>query len=981
MHRPRRPPVGAILTAVSRRITSPALIGRADELARLDASLGAARDGAGRVVLVEGDAGVGKTRLVEHFVSRWSDVRVLRGGGIPLARDVPYAPVIEILRELGTLDAGHDETGSGASRLFATTAAALSRAALDRPVVVVVEDVHWADRSSRALVSFLARALRRDAVLLVVTVRTDDMEPAGEAVQLAVDLARLPHGERLELRPLDRDDVRAQLLAITGVEPAKELLDRLMERAAGNPFFTEELLAAGPHTLPETVRDVVMRRAGHLGPDSVHVLDAACVLGRVMSHDRLAAVAGAKAMTDGLPAITAHRLLDRTADGYAFRHPLIQEAFYDQLPVARRRELHGRAAQALEALPPAGTVTERAGRAVQIAHHWTAATVQEAALPAAVRAARLSAEAHAPGAAVAWFDRALALWDSVAEPSRHCGLELAELQEQAAESASAAGFNERAQALQRQVVAHADARQEPVRTALRWERLGRYCWLSGDPAGSQRAYEEALRVVPDQPSAARARVLGAMAQSLMLRSHHQRSRELAGEAITVATSVGARREEGHARNTLGVDLAKIGWVEEGVGQLEEAGRIAEETEDGAERSRQVINLAETLLDARQLPRALSVALDGQRTTTRLALDRTHAPSIRGAALYAMFLLGRWDEVATGCDDALAQPLEPWLTTTLQLSRARVAVARGQDALAAEAIAALAAIPGLAEDIQYGSGFAELQARLAAGRGHWSEAGELVRRAVDRCGGSDAVRAQLELLALAVQLEADRFEDERLAGHRPDATAAAGRADAWSGEGAAALDRVVRGGGRVGEPFQLLMMLAAAHRSRIPGPADPEQWQRVAEHPLVDPFLAAQSHYHRAAALLSRPGRRPAATEALAAAQTIATRLGAAPLLAQMSELSRHARLGGPGTATPSEPDRSGLTPREREVLALLTDGLSNAQIARVLFISEKTASVHVSNILRKLGVSSRVQAALASTRREAATGGPSPAGTAAGSRG
>ncbi len=946
---------------MSRRITSPELVGRTDQLRQLAALMEQARAGSGRVVVIQGDAGVGKTRLVEEFVSHQSGVRVLRGGGIPLAGDVPYAPVLEILRDLGTLDAGREPGPSGAGRLFAATAAAMSDAAHGGPLVVVVEDAHWADRSSHALVSFLARALRHMAVLLIVTVRTEDLEPVGPTAQLTSDLARLPHGERIELEPLDRRGVRAQLLAILGVQPAEEVLDRLMSRAAGNPFFTEELLAAGPDRLPATVREVVVMRAERLGPQGADLLDAACVVGRAMSHDVLAAVVGSDAIDAALPLALSRRLLDRTADGYAFRHPLIQEALYDRLPEARRRQLHRRAAEALDRLPVVGTRTERAGRAVQIAHHWVSAALPDAALPAAVRAARLSADAHAPGPALAWFEQALGLWNAVASPAELAGLPLEELRERAAESASAAGFNERARTWQQQVLAVSVAAREPVRTALRWERLGRYCWLAADPAASQQAYEEAVRTIPDRPSAARARVLGAMAQSLMLRSHHLRSRELAEATVTVATSVEARAEEAHARDTLGVDLAKIGWLDEGISELEQARRIAEQTEDALERARQVINLGEILLDARQVPRALNVALEGQRLVVELGVDRTHAPSILGAALHAMFLLGRWDEVATASDAALAQAPEPWLRTTLHLARARVAIARGLRTVAAQEISALMAIPGLVDDIQYGSGLAELRARLAGMDGLWPAAHDLLQSALDRSRPVDAVRVHLELVAAALELEADRYEDERLAGRRSDPDAARRRAEAWCADGAALLDRVVAGGGRRSEPFQLLTAVGAAHLSRIPGPADPELWREVAAHPLADPFLSAQAQYHAAAALLSRPGMRSAATEALQAARTAAARLGAGPLLARVDALARAAGLDRTENPTPPAHDRTGLTPREREVLALVSDGLSNGQIARVLFISEKTASVHVSNILRKLGVSSRVQAALAST--------------------
>ena len=179
-------------------------------------------------------------------------------------------------------------------------------------------------------------------------------------------------------------------------------------------------------------------------------------------------------------------------------------------------------------------------------------------------------------------------------------------------------------------------------------------------------------------------------------------------------------------------------------------------------------------------------------------------------------------------------------------------------------------------------------------------------------------------------------------------------------------RVVGAGGRLSPVLALLQAVARAHLSRIPGPADPGRWARVAQDELADPYLVASARYHQAAALLAARGSRRRAATALRAADIIARDLRAGPLGAEIAALARAARidLAEPAAAPRPEPDPAGtgLTPREREVLGLLGNGLSNAQIARTLYISEKTASVHVSNILRKLGVTSRVQAATAAAR-------------------
>jgi predicted ATPase len=334
---------------VSRGISSPELIGRAAELSSLGAALADARAAQGRVILVEGDAGLGKTRLVEHFISQASGIRVLAGGGIPLAADVPYAPMIEVFRTLAVLYPPAREgllprdqpagTGlPGTARLLSLAAEALGAVAEQRPVVVVVEDLHWADVSTRDLVSYLARVLRRDRVLLLVTVRAEELDPARPVAELVGELARAPHAERLMLRPLDRDEVAAQVRAITGVAPPAAMVDRIVARAAGNPFFTEELLAAGTDAdaVPATARDVLLTRAARLPAPGRRVLQAAAVLGRSVPHELLASVTGPADLDSGLAAAVTHRLLEPRGDRYLFRHPLIQETVYaDVLPAVR----------------------------------------------------------------------------------------------------------------------------------------------------------------------------------------------------------------------------------------------------------------------------------------------------------------------------------------------------------------------------------------------------------------------------------------------------------------------------------------------------------------------------------------------------------------------------------------------------------------------------------------------------------------------
>jgi DNA-binding CsgD family transcriptional regulator len=960
---------------VSRRICSPELIGRAAELAALREALTDARCGLGRLVLVEGEAGIGKTRLVEEFTAQadGDGVRVLAGGGIPLASDTPYAPVLGILQALARLhpaaaggllpqDAPAHADPFGPTRLFAAVAEAVRAVAAETPLVLVVEDLHWADASSRGLVAFLARGIRADPVLMVLTARAEELDPARPVSVLIGELAGMRHAERLVLTPLDRAGVAALVEAISGVAPSARLTGQLVERAAGNPFFTEELLAAGPYalTLPASVCDMLAARVARLPAAGQRVLGAASVLGRAMSHQLLAAVAEAADLDDGLAAAVGHRLLEPDGAGYRFRHPLIQETVYGRLLPAARRALHARAAAALAEMRPPTAPAARAGHAVQVAFHWQQAGQASQALAAAVRAGDLAQAAHAPAEALAQYTLAIAGWDNLPDPQAAAGVEEMSLLERAAEAASAAGDNVRAQDLARRVLARTDSAAEPVRAALRLERLGRFSWLAGDLATSRGAYADALRVIPDQPSAVRARVLAATAQSLMLQTRYLSSRGYAEQAVAVAQAVGARAEEAHARNTLGTDLAALGCLADGIEMIRTGLRVARQIGDGTEVARCHVNLASTLSEARLAADALRAGEEGVREVAALGLPMTAGAAILGSLLEALYLLGRWDEIKARASAALEAEPEPWSAVSILMPRCRVALARGDLTAAAADLAAMTAVPGATGDAYYGADLAALDATLAAARGDLARATARAGDALKMAASTDDLGQHLGIAALAIRIEADALDAARLTGHRADPAATRARTERILATAHDAMGRIANAAGCASPMFSLLETLAGAQLSRIPGPGDPGLWHQVAASELAGPYLAGYARLHQAASLLTHRRRREA-TAALHDADQAARQLAAAPMRAEIATLARRARIDLTVRAPtpPPEPDPVGLTPREREVITLLSDGLSNAEIARTLYISEKTASVHVSNILRKLGVTSRLQAAAA----------------------
>ena len=392
---------------MGRRVSSAAFIGRADELRALEAARARTARGQPAVVLVGGEAGVGKTRVVVELTSRGAadGMRVLTGGCVPVGEEVlPYAPFVEVLRalltELGVHEVrklagpswqelarlapglGKPQVGppgeAAQSRLFEVLLGLIARLSEQTPVTLVIEDLHWSDRSTRDLLAFLVRNLRRERVLLVVTYRSDE---AGQE-RLGPYLAELDRGgrvQRLELARLDRAGTVAQLVGILGTAPATELADAVFARSEGNPFFTEELLVvvrAGSSELPTTLRDLLRGRVQALPERARQVLEVVAVVGRQVPHRLLSAVAGMddQLLVEALRAAVASQLLVTRPDqdGYDVRHALLREVIDADLLPGERGRLHAGLAQTLTERPEL-TDGPPAVAAAELAAHWDAA--------------------------------------------------------------------------------------------------------------------------------------------------------------------------------------------------------------------------------------------------------------------------------------------------------------------------------------------------------------------------------------------------------------------------------------------------------------------------------------------------------------------------------------------------------------------------------------------------------------------------------
>jgi DNA-binding NarL/FixJ family response regulator/tetratricopeptide (TPR) repeat protein len=930
--------------------SSAKFISRAAELSQLREVIAGAAGGRPRTVIIGGDAGVGKTRLLREALAG-ADARVLSGGCVDLAEDsLPYAPFAEALRGLADELEPHDVDGAplsatGQARMYERLLAVLRRLGEETPVVLAIEDLHWADRSTRDLLRFLAGNLRGERLAILATYRADDLQRGHPLRPLVAELERGGRAERLHLRPFTRAEVAEQIAAILGEPPAPAFVSEVFGRAEGNAFCVEQLVATAREgrgsQLPTLLADILHARFERLTSPAQRMLGVVAAGGPRVREALIAAVCG---LVDderdaSLRDAVDHQILAVEGDAYVFRHALLREAAYAQLLPGERHRLHAAYGTALGARPE---LADGSSLQAELARHWHAADEVGFALAASVAAAAAAERRHGYAEASAHYARALEVWPRVDGPATAAGTCLVALLRSAAEAANLAGESTRAAALIRSALEEIDAELVPDIAGELHERLGRYLWAAGDSEAATGAYEEAVRLVPPlPPSRARARVLGAWGQALMLLSRYDASRERCEEAIAIARSVGARREEGHALNTLGVDLACLGDPGGAVDHLKAARAIAEEVGDLDDLARAYLNLAEILAAPLDLiEEAVEVARDGVALCEEVGLDCDYGVSLRAIAAGALFELGRWDEAeAIVAAAAERSPIE-CAAIDFHLAGAKVAAGRGPLEAAERHLTAVGELMTNTRDPQYTGPFAARTAELALWRRRPQEA---LVEALDGLGRADDRWFGAPLLWLGIRAAADVGDmatGERLALRASETlTGRSWVLGAYAASCAAEATRL----GRRPDPDAFAAAAVAWDRARRPYPA-------------------AYCRFRQAEALLQRRQRR-AAAKALAAARAVAERLGASPLLAEMELLGQRGRIGrAPAEEAATEPGPSGLTARELEVLALVARGLTNRDVGKALFVTEKTASAHVSSILSKLSVRSRVEAAAAAHR-------------------
>ncbi|MFP5362470.1 MAG: ATP-binding protein [Thermoleophilia bacterium] len=934
-----------------------ALVGRDTEVRRLCAALDRARAGHGGLILLSGEAGVGKTRLAAEVAARAGDALLLTGAASHTG-GAPYAPVVAALRTRLRADPGAlagcgplashlalvlPELGAPAPdsdrpTLFEAIRCAFAHLAADRPALVVLDDLHWSDEATLELLSALAEPLGDVCVLVLATYRSDGLGRDHGLRRLRHELRRAGRLEELALHPLGAQEVTQLLAASLGAAPAPSLVRVVCDATQGTPFFVEELAAAlrvsgqlksgrdglelgrhGEVPLPDTIRDAVLISASELSQEGRAAAEAAAVAGEVFDLDLVGSLSSPAGVAELLDSGLAH---ERDLGTGAFRHALTRDALYADVPWMRRRALHRAIAHSCEATEAPSFVT---------AAHWLGARDSARARGFLLRAARESEAVHAFRDAADAGRRALDLWPESGDEARRvealeCYARCAELAGQLAEAARA--WRELAAVLDGAALATAQRRLAAV-LELRGDREGAF---------AARGLAAAAFAAHGAPADAAIEQL-AMANQRRVSARHGEAIELAGGARDDADRAGRLDLRLRALGLEGLARAKYGEYEAGLETVRGALAVALEHDLTAVAADLYQRLSVTLYDSADL-RSAEQALDTALDLCQTAGDGGVEVACVTCMAYVLRERGDWRRAARMCRDLIASETATWVAEGLL---GAIHCWEGRVSSARRLLSSSLAVSSRVRHFNMAVDSTAALARIAAAEGAGDEAAGHCRAILARWEDSDDHHYALGAL-------------------RWGATFFAGRGDAAGAHACAeALGRVAA---QTGHPDALAALgCAIAETALLAGDAGTaaEQTARALElHRGLDmPFERAQIEL-RAGVALAAAGEREPALERMSSAYRTARRLGARPLAAEAAR--EVAGLGESvarrlGVRAAADADGGGLSRRELEVVRLVAVGRTNAEIAQELFLSRRTVDMHVRNTLGKLGCRSRVEAA------------------------
>ncbi len=699
------------------------MVGRDGELGRLLSLLDDAEAGRSVVALVSGDAGVGKTRLISE-VTRLAAGRgyiVLSGQCAELGDSVPYLPLADALRgaaqSTGVRDAlssrpalsrllpeggegpiaDSDRSGLARQQMFGGVLGLLAELAAAAPVLLVLEDLHWADASTRDLVTFLSRMLHRERVALIGSYRTDDLHRRHPLRPVVAELLRLPSVIAVDLAPLTPSALAEHLTATAPARIDATELNDIVARAEGNAYYAEELLAASVggdpghrDTLPAGLAALLLNRVEQLTDATQQVLRAAAVAGRKADDELVRAASGlAAAEYEGaVREAVAHQLLvpDGT-EGYVFRHALLREAVYADLLPGERTRLH---ATLCSLLADEQRLT-MPGTAAELAQHCLASHDIPGAFAASVRAGKDAEELGAPAEAHRHYDQALALWERVPDQEKTAGMARGKLGLLSATNAADSGDVDRAVHLLRrlrQLVAdQAEQGDQPVDVKLAsriGERLAFNLMLIDDPKAPAEAVEVARATVEatpaDPPTWQYARALTTYAYALIVEEDFNVARDWAKRGIAAARAAAAPWVEADALVTLGFMSNREGRNDEAIKVLTAAHRQAREAMVLGVELRSAYHLARAHLERGDLTTGGSVAHEGTKRAIQTGLDMSpYGVDLQHLHFQCHFADGKWDhaqEIADGFPVRVTSPPEAYLSSMALF----IDVARGNPAV-------------------------------------------------------------------------------------------------------------------------------------------------------------------------------------------------------------------------------------------------------------------------------------------------------------
>lgn len=956
-------------------LTAPTarMVGRDAELGLLEAALRRVAAGSSAAVVVGGEAGIGKSRLLGEFRRRaQGQATVVTGWCLDLgSTPAPYGPLPAILRGLlavlgdaapGAAGPGHDalrllipelpdgggapadRTPAGPEGLREAVANVIEAAAAIRPLVIAVEDLHWADAATLSMLSFLLRVLDGHPVLFVLTCRLDELRRGGPVRGFLVEAERARLVERVALARLDPIAVRTLVQELTG--PVDDgALERMLERSEGVPFFVEELACNAQGPIPDTLRDVLLARFDQLGDDARRVVRIVSASDGDVSHGLLARLADLpdERLDEAIREAALSAILAvRDGEGYGFRHALLREAVHDDLLPGERARLHRAYAEALEDQPGPG----RCSVASALAFHWDQAHDVRKALAAAVDAMAEAKRTYAFPSAARFGELALELWDQVPDAAEVVGHDRVALLARLGSILRNAGDGERALAVVTLALDEVDPETaDPGVYARLLRDRAMYLQNLGRP-GSIDLLVEALAVMDRSAlddDRLRAVLLNLLAGRYMIASHFDEAIEMADRASQVAERGGHTTQLSVASNTRGSSRVARGEVARGLDEY----RAAWETSiDVDSRLRYRVNYSDALTTLGRYREAVRIAEDGIEHARAMGLERTSGAIMAHNMVEPLLELGEIQRA----EELLARGLE---TRTLRvfrlysaMSQMRALAWRGRVEEAESLLEEWRSTALRTAEVERQVWYSILQCEfaIALSAGDLGTGLVLLQRLLDDEGIPLARRRRILLDAGWLIAELRAGGQAALAAEKAVAVAAD-----WG-----ALAEELR------DPEWTALLTALLD----PDPARLRAAVAIADGEDVPALLRVIVRLELARALVSGGvrGDRTEAARVLAEAAGIAAALGHEALRASTDAFGIASGLAaGIERSGGSAPQGEGpeLTARERQVLDLVVQGLSNRQIGERLFISAKTASVHVSAILRKLGVATRTEAAVA----------------------